>query len=40
MGFFIFSLWIVANLLFSCLCLFNTIIELHAMDEKKCLTTL
>ena len=28
-----FSLRIVAKLLCSCLCLFNTIVELHAMDD-------
>ena len=30
-----FSLWIVANLLCSCPCLFDTIIELHTMNEEK-----
>ena len=29
-----FAIWIVAKLLWYCLCLFDTIIELHAMDEK------
>ena len=29
-----FSLWSVANLLCSCLCLFDTIVELHVVDEK------
>ena len=29
-----FSLQIVAKLLYSCLCLIDAIIELHAMDEK------
>ena len=32
---FSFALQIMANLLCSCLCLFDTIAELHAMDEKK-----
>ena len=35
MGFLKFSIWIVASLLCSCLCLFDTIVELHAMDEEK-----
>ena len=35
MGFFKFSLHIAANLLCSCFYLFGTIIELHAMHEKK-----
>ena len=29
-----FALWIVAKLLYSCLCLLDVIVELHAMDEK------
>jgi hypothetical protein len=28
------SLWMVANIVCSCLCLFDAIIELHAMDEE------
>ena len=30
-----FSFWIEAKLLCSCLCLFDVIVELYAMDEKK-----
>jgi hypothetical protein len=33
-GIFSFAIWIVTKLLCSRLCLFDTIIELHAMDEK------
>ena len=29
-----FSLYIVAKLLCSCLCLLDAIVELHAMDER------
>ena len=29
-----FALWIVANLLCYCLCLFDAIVELHAMNEN------
>ena len=39
MAFLKFSLQIVANLLRSFLYLFDTIVELHAMDETKCLMT-
>ena len=38
MGSLEFTLWIVAKLLCSCLCLFITIIELHSMDEKSSMT--
>ena len=34
MGSLEFCSWIVATLLCSCLCLFDAIIELHAMNEK------
>ena len=38
MGFFEFSLHIVAKLLCYCLCLFDAIIELHVVDEKNSMT--